>query len=159
MKHLEGPRYTVSDVDGERALRSVLGDDEPKECTTFPFLRLPAELRNTVYEMMFQYPETGILFYTRQPDARVMRRPYQGDFDFKKWETARHLTTDNTRDILSPLLVKRQLYRGGNARLLYHQPLPLYVFVAHADYPPDNPANGPEAYSGGLFHVRYVAVE
>lgn len=55
---------------GRTYVRRVL---EPKRIGTFPFLKLPAEMRNMIYEMLYTFPEDGLII-THERGPRPVRR-------------------------------------------------------------------------------------
>ena len=85
--------YEISEFDAEQLLTPILqplaeveeleevdsqedinDQNEPK---TSPFLNLPAELRNLVYEDLFQYPKAGV--FVARPYTRIdLHRSSQG---------------------------------------------------------------------------------
>ncbi|KAK5697203.1 hypothetical protein LTR97_007338 [Elasticomyces elasticus] len=83
----------------------------------FPFFELPRELRDKIYQIVFQFPRSGLFFsspVTKKPIVRS--RDLEDDSSFEDiiqdHETRSHiLETSAVSDILSPLLVNRQFYR------------------------------------------------
>ncbi|KAK4951551.1 hypothetical protein LTR10_010527 [Elasticomyces elasticus] len=89
---------------------------DPGTKQAFPFFRLPAELRNTIYELVFQYPRSGLYFAsscTTQP--RTLSRDLDDVGEFpppassrKPWEDL--YLAKPVHVILEPLLTSRQFY-------------------------------------------------
>ncbi|KAI7368957.1 hypothetical protein KC354_g2288 [Hortaea werneckii] len=69
--------YTVAPAAGRTFLRRWL---EPERKGTFPFLDLPAELRNEVYKLLLRFPESGIKIHSSgesgQEDDRVVMKVF-----------------------------------------------------------------------------------
>ncbi|KAI7534925.1 hypothetical protein KC331_g12297 [Hortaea werneckii] len=77
--------FTVTPAAGRTFLRRWL---EPERKGTFPFLDLPAEIRNEVYKLLLQFPESGIKIHSLgesgQEDDRVAMKVFSridGDED------------------------------------------------------------------------------
>ena len=124
--------YVVSKTDGLGLLDEVLG--EPKYNKAFPIFELPAKLRDSIYELVLQYPKSGIyvLRSGSWSERRSRRRPRQlalldrsddEPFDFQAWtqrvkHSQRHdrphednlLRSRLVKSILAPLLSSRQFY-------------------------------------------------
>ena len=107
---------------------------EPKYNKTFPIFELPAKLRDSIYELVFQYPESEIYVLRSGgwSERRSRRRPRQlalldrsndEPFDFQAWtqrakRSQRHdrshednlLRSRLVKSILAPLLSSRQFY-------------------------------------------------
>jgi hypothetical protein len=87
----------------------------------FTFLQLPSELRNKIYEMVFQYPRFGlspryqidaVKREGRIEDFMVMARDYSTPFSFRLWAPrCCHLLqhTQSTGQILGLLRVNKQI--------------------------------------------------
>ncbi|KAK5711748.1 hypothetical protein LTR15_012343 [Elasticomyces elasticus] len=92
----------------------------PKDTTAdepaFPFFRLPAELRNTIYELVFQYPRSGLYLAsscTTQP--RTLSRDLDNVGEFPPPASNKNPWKDlylakPVHVILEPLLTSRQFY-------------------------------------------------
>ncbi|KAK3633651.1 hypothetical protein LTR56_015717 [Elasticomyces elasticus] len=116
VKDLEGEgvevKYTAHAAAGSML---ALPNDNLKK-GAFPFFRLPAELRNTIYELVFQYPRSGLYFAsscTTQP--RTLSRDLDDVGEFpppassrKPWEDL--YLAKPVHVILEPLLTSRQFY-------------------------------------------------
>ena len=89
---------------------------EPERVGVFPFLELPAELRNTIYEMVFSFPETGINVRGRiQPDHGVMllqreHDRYHEDHNWLDVVDSDALMSAPMQTILALLSVNKQVY-------------------------------------------------
>ncbi|KAK5705497.1 hypothetical protein LTR97_002616 [Elasticomyces elasticus] len=111
-------RYSVGLAAGESWLHLEA------EVGTFPFFKLPAELRNTIYEMVFQYPASGLRlrWWSDQPevlsrdldDRSSWNEPTQTTFstDPSSWNepTQTTFSTKSLSSILCPLLTSHQFY-------------------------------------------------
>ncbi|KAK3653180.1 hypothetical protein LTR56_004716 [Elasticomyces elasticus] len=84
----------------------------------FPFFRLPAELRNTIYELVFQYPRSGLYFAstcTTQP--RTLSRDLDNDGEFGEPPQSNRkprkelFLAKPVHEILEPLLTSKQFYK------------------------------------------------
>lgn len=108
-----GHRYSMSVANGERVLSQTLGLETSTQA--FPFLRLPAELRDAVYEIVFRYPKSGLCFRShhekRKNVACVGTRSLNQTLDLESVNETKLLTTMPIKRILAPLLVNRQFYR------------------------------------------------
>ena len=130
-------QYTVTPFTVERAFRSVIdgddGDDDGRNNTPFQFFKLPAELRNVVYEGVFRYP-AGIFLWYQRVYALAIPEPIQGVASFETFQTAiarnNLLQASDSRDILSPLLVSHQFCREAR---------PFFYSVNHFYF--DSPAS------------------
>ncbi|KAK4549699.1 hypothetical protein LTR36_005000 [Oleoguttula mirabilis] len=143
------PQYSVGDVDAEHVLRNVC----PANKTTgpaFPFFKLPAELRNSIYEMVFQYPASGVLLRPLRHSYRdwsgsrgsttvaLLNRSLDQPFAFDTWREAARSTYEESpygdsllragllSHVLSPLLVSRQFY---------NEALPIFYGINHFHFP------------------------
>ncbi|KAK5697204.1 hypothetical protein LTR97_007339 [Elasticomyces elasticus] len=100
----------------EAMLPLTTADDQPDKAT-LPFFELPAELRNTIYELVFRYPRSGLYFpslWVKRP--RVLSRDLMDDDDFgparANGESRKKVyRTRPVHEILEPLLTHRQFYR------------------------------------------------
>jgi len=104
--------YSMSAANGHRVLAHALGLNFDRK-QSFPFFRLPAELRNTIYELVFQYPKSGLHITGRNSSvARVLTRSTDEDVSFNvAGRQHRILATAPIEHILAPLLVSRQLHQ------------------------------------------------
>jgi hypothetical protein len=105
--------------DARSYLQPMLG---LKRQGAFTFLQLPPELRNKIYEMVFQYPQLGLSpryqidAVTRQEwieDFVVMARDYSTPFSLHLWAPrCQYLLqhTQSTQQMLSLLLVNKQIF-------------------------------------------------
>ena len=106
-------QWSISTIEGLELIRPLLANDGSESRKTFDLFALPAELRNRVYDMVFQYPmDRGLKFNTR---GGVGRQPADR-FDIVD-DTAKSSDHEpiklNTRPmgrILAPLLTCRQFY-------------------------------------------------
>ncbi|KAK4549700.1 hypothetical protein LTR36_005001 [Oleoguttula mirabilis] len=121
LERLSGGMYNVSAPTSERLLQTLLdrGGDEKKKTKTFPFFKLPAELRNTIYESVFQYPKAGLMFRSigrkRAPHVEVLpMSQVEADVGDEVTE-AQPLLLAPFPEILSPLLVSHQFRQEAEA--------------------------------------------
>ncbi|KAK5689014.1 hypothetical protein LTS10_000994 [Elasticomyces elasticus] len=89
-------KYTISPWMGQAWL-NLPDDTAPIDVTTFPFFELPAELRNAIYTMVFQYPRSGV----------YIRSFWYGSLGPSQYEL---LSAGKSSSILLPLLVSRQFH-------------------------------------------------
>ena len=116
-------RWRMSVADAVHLLGGIVGARPAVE--PFPFTKLPAELRNTVYKLVFAYPRSGLEpqiehicrggQFIRTRRFRVINRSYDHSLDFQQWagyhDRKFALYTRNTDCILAILLVNRQLHQ------------------------------------------------
>ncbi|KAI7281143.1 hypothetical protein KC345_g4296 [Hortaea werneckii] len=113
--------FTVKPTAGRMFLRRWL---EPEQRGTFPFLKLPPELRNEVYKLLFRFPESGIKIHSLgesgQEDDRVVMKVFSridGDedpFDHVskvpingvRWE----MNMPPTSEVLAILVTNKQIF-------------------------------------------------
>jgi hypothetical protein len=57
----------------------------PKQDGAFPFLRLPAELRSVIYDMVFQYPVSGLLIRRSTSSFRTRTQILTWPFSIAAW--------------------------------------------------------------------------
>ena len=116
--------WAVSRLEGAIYLQNILEKfDEPE---IFNFFGLPAELRMTIYEMVFQYPMSGLKVKPcpwtsaseRNTTFHLASRSYNESFDTTRWESGLEayrshgnpVETKTVGEILAPLLTCRQFY-------------------------------------------------
>ncbi|KAK5746425.1 hypothetical protein LTR17_000805 [Elasticomyces elasticus] len=104
-------RYSIAPLMGEAwlDLESTAVDD-----TTFPFFELPAELRIVIYEMVFQYPKTGLYLPGKDGIPRALSKKLDatGEWPIDAIDIPGDtLHTRRLSSILSPLLTSRQFRR------------------------------------------------
>lgn len=115
-------RWTVSATAARVYLTKALGL-EPTEA--FSFLQLPPELRQMVYEMVLQYPRSGLQPQDLHHDSRkALTRPFvvrtreiETPFSFDLWSgspEAPALTTEPLIKILSIAQVSKQLHQEAS---------------------------------------------
>lgn len=104
---------------GRVFLRNVL---EPKRKGAFPFLKLPAELRNTIYEMVFTFPKGGFGVtsgYESKVNLWLLGREFDHDAKSVGWsgreediaDSDYHLRVRLAADgVFSLLFVNKQIY-------------------------------------------------
>ncbi|KAI7193512.1 hypothetical protein KC316_g3042 [Hortaea werneckii] len=121
--------FTVTPAAGRTFLRRWL---EPGRKGIFPFLDLPAELRNEVYKLLLQFPESGIKIHSLgesgQGDDRVVMKVFSridGDEDpfdhvskVPVHGVRRDIKTPPTSEILAFLATNRQIH--AEARPLFY---------------------------------------
>ncbi|KAK5702153.1 hypothetical protein LTR17_022580 [Elasticomyces elasticus] len=106
-------QYTISPLMGERWLDLPVNSTVEADNKVFRFFELPAELREVIYKMAFQYPISGL----RVPGINYAPEVLSRDLDdTKDWSAMPEYTLRETlptqpiSKILSPLLVSRQFY-------------------------------------------------
>jgi hypothetical protein len=86
---------------------------------TFPFLRLPAEIRGVIYDMVFQYPRSGLLVLPHPtegtPLVRILTKTLSAPFSKATWFNTSHWSqsgfyTLTIKHLLSLLLVNKQIF-------------------------------------------------
>ncbi|KAK5754247.1 hypothetical protein LTS12_015657 [Elasticomyces elasticus] len=103
--------YTIPTWKGETWLN--LPGYNSVDITTFPFFKLPAELRNTIYTMVFQYPLSGMyIMKSGRKCTGVRSRDLDDATGHEPWlhQERDLLATESTTVILSPLLINRQFH-------------------------------------------------
>ncbi|KAK5697202.1 hypothetical protein LTR97_007337 [Elasticomyces elasticus] len=91
----------------------ALPGNDAVDTTTFPFFELPAELRNSIYSMVFQYPRSGMYIISPKYNwVGVRSRDLNDATGYEPWphQERELLATESTGVILSPLLINRQFY-------------------------------------------------
>ena len=90
---------------------------EPEREGTFPFLRLPAELRNTIYEMVFSFPKSGFYIHNSNSSGHgvtLLERDMEdleGSASWPLWtEEDEILESDPMQIVLALLSVNKQVY-------------------------------------------------
>ncbi|KAK4896587.1 hypothetical protein LTR27_005505 [Elasticomyces elasticus] len=113
----EGPRRPHEDVTFtvlDSLREQWLGPEPPVDYTNFPFFELPPELRTVIYEMVFEYPKSGLYFasaYHDRPKVRSQNPNDNGDFEGLQPINVRWLPqTKPIKSILRPLLISRDFY-------------------------------------------------
>jgi hypothetical protein len=114
--------FRVWETDGLSYLENVAVLKDNVTRGTFPFFKLPAEIRNVIYEMVFEYSgavlriehsATGL-----SEDGRAMIRNGEGgaedarhsDLDYNEPADVQTQYTRPFSEILAPLLINRQFY-------------------------------------------------
>ena len=95
----------------------------------FPFFKLSPELRNKIYEMIFQYPKSGVKLSRNSNKATLATRSMSENvsrYDDEAWK----LTTLPLQKILSPLALSREFYREA---LPFFYSLNHFVFRSPVD--------------------------
>lgn len=150
-------QYFISAKNCEQMLSGVLhpqgtGDQQP-----FRFFDLPAELRNTIYELTFQYPKSGLFLSKERKYAYVQTRSIAEDtkvgHDFQRLTydgLKEYFRTAPIKDILSPLLVSRQFYQEAS---------PVFYSINHFYFLDSEVMNHVlKSISGGCrSHIRHVS--
>ncbi|KAK4951553.1 hypothetical protein LTR10_010529 [Elasticomyces elasticus] len=101
-------RYTITPLMGEALLH--LPGEKLVDNSIFPFFELPAELRDVIYTMVFQYPRSGIGLHWQGPYVLTRDLDDHSTFDHMRAAVGRTLPIKKMCDILSPLLISRQFY-------------------------------------------------
>ncbi|KAK5746420.1 hypothetical protein LTR17_000800 [Elasticomyces elasticus] len=104
----------------EVAVHSVLKElpgYKPSHNSTFSFFKLPAELRNAIYELAFQYSASGLVWTVPQGQFGVLTRDVRdtakgvsrwSDVNADLW--SENYQTFPVGELLAPLLTCRQFY-------------------------------------------------
>lgn len=73
MQRLRQHTYTVSPEAARIFLSRILRkeESETKESKPFPFVRLPAELRNRIYELVLQFSDPGVSVKVKDDGSRI----------------------------------------------------------------------------------------
>ncbi|KAK3653183.1 hypothetical protein LTR56_004719 [Elasticomyces elasticus] len=105
-------RYAISPLMGERWLNLPVNVVEA-DMMVFKFFELPAELREVIYKMVFQYPISGVRVFMKNKIQvpEVLSRDLDDSRDWSHMHGYTQRGTLATRPIskiLSPLLVSRQ---------------------------------------------------
>lgn len=112
---------TVPTREGRIFLRHLL---EPARKGAFPFLRLPAELRNAIYELAFTFPRSGFrvcqqgVHSGKSVELRLQEREHEaGEREFQDWvDDPEYCVGDETVElrpldsVLALLQVNKQVY-------------------------------------------------
>ncbi|KAI7176760.1 hypothetical protein KC316_g3206 [Hortaea werneckii] len=102
-------RYSMTMASSERILSRALTPQLTSDGKPFAFLDLPSELRNQIFDLVFQYPRSGLLFAAKGQKTAMIDSPMdydtQGLHKYCKLERTARIT-----DVLAPLLVNRQFY-------------------------------------------------
>ncbi|KAI7199354.1 hypothetical protein KC343_g8335 [Hortaea werneckii] len=102
-------RYSMTMASSERILSRVLTPQHPCDGKAFAFFDLPPELRNKIFDLVFQYPRSGLLFAAEGQKKAIIDAP--ADYDTQGLHTYNKLErTARIADVLAPLLVNRQFY-------------------------------------------------
>ncbi|KAI6834356.1 hypothetical protein KC340_g6060 [Hortaea werneckii] len=105
----EADRYTMTVASCERALSRVLPPQYGLGEKAFRFFDLPPELRNKIFDLVFQYPQSGLRF--DYPGQKTARLDPPGNRDTWTWHDLRDSPkTAKIKDVLAPLRVNRQFY-------------------------------------------------
>ncbi|KAK5711751.1 hypothetical protein LTR15_012346 [Elasticomyces elasticus] len=144
-------RCSIAPLMGEAwlDLESATADD-----TTFPFFELPAELRIVIYEMVFQYPKTGLYLPGKDGIPRVLskRLDATGDWPIKAIVISGDtLYTRRLSSILSPLLCSRRFRR--EAMPIFFEINTLHLQVQHTIV--DRLATMPEVYRKEIRSISF----
>ena len=112
--------YTVPITAGRIYLRKWL---EPARKGSFPFLKLPAELRNTIYEMVLTFPATGFdigdRVHTRHGVVLSQR-------ETDKWPEPLAWSTHRVNDILHSAPMQKVLALLSVNKQLYNEAMPYF---------------------------------
>lgn len=123
--------YNISTIKAWPWLKDIF--EAKVEEKVFPFFDLPAEIRNTIYEYTFQYPDSGIMIIQEGQKCfcrglmgprmlGILDRSGDHEFSFEKWDrgcmarygrmpyTDHMLRSKPLSTILAPLLTSRQFF-------------------------------------------------
>ncbi|KAK5746424.1 hypothetical protein LTR17_000804 [Elasticomyces elasticus] len=102
--------YTITPLMAEPWLELPGGPSVDE--TIFPFFKLPAQLRNTIYTMVFRFPRSGLHVQNSNCRITVMSRDLDDAVSSISWmhQAGKGLEANSVSEILSPLLVCRQFY-------------------------------------------------
>ncbi|KAI7162141.1 hypothetical protein KC349_g2305 [Hortaea werneckii] len=111
----DGPeRYAMTVASCERALSKALLPQPKTNMKAFRFLDLPPELRNTIFDLVFQYPRSGLVFLWKGQKSALVDSPTARGI--QRWNIYDNLPkTARITDILAPLLVNKQFYEEAKA--------------------------------------------
>ncbi|KAI7011502.1 hypothetical protein KC318_g5150, partial [Hortaea werneckii] len=106
--------YTMTVASCERILFKVLSSKQELNRKAFRFMDLPPELRNTIFDLVFQYPRSGLLFEAKGQKTAFVGPPAHRDaLPYIKLQTLSK--TARITDVLAPLLVNRQFYEEAKS--------------------------------------------
>ncbi|KAI7221393.1 hypothetical protein KC340_g9236 [Hortaea werneckii] len=119
--------FTVTPA-GRTFLRRWL---EPERKGTFPFLDLPAELRNEVYKLLFRFPEFGIKIHSLgeigQEDDRVVMKVFSRiDGDKDPFDHVSKVPTNDVLWDIKPPPTSETLALLATNRQIYSETCPLF---------------------------------
>jgi hypothetical protein len=106
-------QYAMTDGTARQCLDRCFG--QRIDATRFDFFALPAEIRNTIYEMVWTYPKAGIVVSQLSGSTSLLSRSYDADIAFFP---SHHSWTWPIKEILQPLLLSRQFYKEAKPLLL-----------------------------------------
>lgn len=106
-------KWTLRPNEARSFLRPLLWPDEQLK-GPFPFLDLPADIRNIVYTLVFSYPPTGVQINTHCRDysgaAYVASRSFSQPFSFQPWlHRENHLDIGRLSSIMALTTTNRQI--------------------------------------------------
>ncbi|KAI7286101.1 hypothetical protein KC345_g1293 [Hortaea werneckii] len=102
-------RYSMTMASSGRILSRVLTPQHPYDGKAFAFLDLPPELRNKIFDLVLQYPRSGLLFAAKGQKTAIIDSP--ADYDTQGLHRYNKLKrTARIADVLAPLLVNRQFH-------------------------------------------------
>ena len=108
--------YTLAEAEASIYLRKCF---EGNSQGTFPFFKLPPELRETIYQMVFGFPPSGLMTGFRYRSFEVTLKTITKDFscpssfqasDPQRYNIADQFTLPPLKSILAPLLVNKQVF-------------------------------------------------
>ncbi|GAB1743895.1 hypothetical protein NU219Hw_g946t1 [Hortaea werneckii] len=102
-------RYAMTVASCERVLSEALLLRPQTNRKAFRFLDLPSELRNTIFDLVFQYPRSGLIFRSKGQKSALVESPTARDIYGPLPKTAR------ITEIFAPLLVNKQFYEEAKA--------------------------------------------
>lgn len=105
----EADRYTMTVASCERGLSRALPPQYELGEKAFRLFDLPPELRNKIFDLVFQYPQSGLRFTS--PGQKVAQLNPSTDRDTWTWRVLHNLSkTARIKDVLAPLRVNKQFY-------------------------------------------------
>ena len=109
-----GSVYTLSEAEARIHMEKCF---ERNAKGTFPFLKLSPELRETIYQMVFGFPPsglmTGYLHRSVEISLRTITKDFSCPFSFqgtRRYSIAGQFTLPLLKVILAPLLANKQVF-------------------------------------------------
>lgn len=117
--------FTIGTLGGRSLLSDVFPSFQRRK--SFPFFKLPSELRNDIYTLVFQYPRSSLLLRPGRFSASVASRclnegPVTNAPNYPRVPRGRDLLTKDIHHILAPLLASKQFH---------DEAMPLFYSINH----------------------------